>query len=152
MIAQEIQEHLLENQAHFLIPADKVAHVMDQNPLSHALLVLSKVKYSRIPVLDKEDRLVGLIGLSDVVDEMLALTEISTDGLDHKCVRDVMDTDVFSVTNPEDIEYLLHASVDHSFIPVTDEDEHFLGIVTRRTILKAVNHLLHTCETLSKTV
>ena len=48
-------------------------------PLSHGLLVLSKVGYSKIPVLGKDDHFVGLVSLSDVVNKMIDLQTISMD-------------------------------------------------------------------------
>ena len=37
----------------------------------------------------------------------------------------------------------MHLLVDYPFLPVLDKDGHFLGIITRKSILKAVNSLLH---------
>ena len=67
MIGTAVKELLLEKQETFLVPAENVANVMCLNPLSHAALVLSQVRYSKIPVLDKGDRFVGLIGLTDEI-------------------------------------------------------------------------------------
>ena len=73
MIGTAVKELLLENKKRFST-AENVANVMCLNPLSHAALVLSQVRYSKIPVLDKGDRFVGLIGLTDVVDKMFDLS------------------------------------------------------------------------------
>ncbi|WP_314064118.1 cyclic-di-AMP-binding protein CbpB [uncultured Vagococcus sp.] len=146
MIGNAVKTLLLKNEDSFLIPDEKVAHVMDTNPLNHALLVLTKVKYTRIPVLNREGEFVGLIGLSDIVNAMFDLTEIDPDNLTDLCVRDVMDTEIDTITQPYDIEYILHLSVDSPFIPVVDSNNHFAGIVTRKEILKSVNHLVHTLE------
>ena len=42
------------------------------------------------------------------------------------------------------IEDVLHKLVDESFLPVVDKEQHFYGIITRKSILKAVNSLMHT--------
>ena len=76
MIGPIVREMLLENQETFLIPAENVANVMYHHPLSHGLLVLSKVGYSKIPVLGKDDHFVGLVSLSDVVNKMIDLQTI----------------------------------------------------------------------------
>ena len=39
---------------------------------------------------------------------------------------------------------VLHKLVDESFLPVVDKKQHFYGIITRKSILKAVNSLMHT--------
>ncbi|MDF0480289.1 CBS domain-containing protein [Vagococcus sp. PNs007] len=146
MIGNKVKELLLENEDCFLIPDEKVAHVMDENPLNHALLVLSKVSYSRIPVLNRKGEIVGLIGLSHIMDAMFDLTEIDPENLNGRLVKDVMDTAIKTITLPYDIEYIMHLLVDHPFVPVVDENNCFAGIVTRREILKSVNHLAHSLE------
>src|SRR5699024_1452048 len=94
MIGTAVKELLLEKQETFLVPAENVANVMCLNPLSHAALVLSKVRYSKIPVLDKGDRFVGLIGLTDVVDKMFDLTSVDFEKLNEFTVADVMEVNV----------------------------------------------------------
>lgn len=129
-----------------MIPADNVATLMESNPLDHALLVLSKVGYSKIPVVDKEDRLVGLIGLNDIVGKMIDLTRIDTDNLAGMCVVDVMEPVRDTLTQDCELEDILHLMVDNAFLPVIDEQGVFTGILTRKEILKAVNHMVHELE------
>lgn len=143
MISSAVTSLMLENKETFLIPAENVANVMCGNPLNHALLVLSQVKYSKIPVLDKEDHLAGLLSLADVVEKMLALENITMDNLHQYTVADVMETEVPVVEEDWDLEEVLHLLVDASFLPVVDKDKIFKGIVTRKEILKAVNHTFH---------
>ncbi|MGX6961458.1 cyclic-di-AMP-binding protein CbpB [Vagococcus xieshaowenii] len=146
MIISELKEILLEKKEHFLIESERVASVLDTHPLSHAFLILTKVKYAKIPVLNKHDELVGFIGLPDIVNNMLSNEGVDFNNLDGKIVSDVMDNNVRSISSIEDVEMLLHLAVDHSFIPVRDEQNRFLGIVTRRELFKAINHLLHTLD------
>ncbi|MGM0124181.1 hypothetical protein IGI37_001555 [Enterococcus sp. AZ194] len=146
MIGPTIKELLLENQETFLIPAENVANVMYQNPLDHCLLVLSKVGYSKIPVLDKGDRLVGLVSLTEVVEKMIDLKEIDMARLNGLTVADVMETSVPVVSEDWDLEEVLHLLVDLAFLPVVDENQVFKGIITRKEVLKAVNHMSHELE------
>ncbi|MBO0482494.1 cyclic-di-AMP-binding protein CbpB [Candidatus Enterococcus courvalinii] len=146
MIGPVVRELLLENQDTFLIPAENVANVLYQNPLSHGLLVLSKVGYSKIPVLDKNDRFVGLISLSDVVNKMLDLQNISMEPLEGLTVADVMEVDVTTVDENWELEDVLHLLVNSPFLPVVTEDKVFKGIITRKELLKAVNFMVHELE------
>lgn len=43
-------------------------------------------------------------------------------------------------------EEVLHLLVDASFLPVVDDNQRFKGIITRKEILKAVNHMAHELE------
>lgn len=137
----------MENQETLIIPAENVATVLYSHPLEHALLILSKVGYSKIPVLDSNDRLVGLISLANIVNKMMGLTGFDTSLMEGMTVADVMEVNVPTVTNPEDLEEILHLLVDASFLPLVDEEETFVGIITRKEILKSVNHLVHEVET-----
>ncbi|MBO0474243.1 CBS domain-containing protein [Enterococcus sp. DIV0840] len=146
MIGTAVKELLLEKQETFLIPAENVANVMCLNPLSHALLVLSQVKYSKIPVLDKGDRFVGLISLSDVVDKMFDITSVDFDKLQDFTVADVMEVNVPVIGEQWELEDVLHLLVDAAFLPVVDDNQCFKGIITRKELLKAINHMAHELE------
>ncbi|WP_086312983.1 CBS domain-containing protein [Enterococcus sp. 7F3_DIV0205] len=146
MIGTAVKELLLEKQETFLIPAENVANVMCLNPLSHALLVLSQVKYSKIPVLDKGDRFVGLISLSDVVDKMFDITSVDFDKLKDFTVADVMEVNVPVIGEKWELEDVLHLLVDAAFLPVVDDNQCFKGIITRKELLKAINHMAHELE------
>lgn len=143
MISPEIEQLMMNKKKTMVIPADNVANVMKENPLEHALLVLSQVGYSSIPVLDKDDRFVGLLTLTDVVSKMMELDEIDSDNLSQFTVADVMQTDIGTITEKSDLEDILHLLVDANYLPVLDEKGLFKGIITRREILKAVNHTFH---------
>ena len=143
MIGKYTEELLKENQENFIVPAENVATVLYNHPLEHALLVLSKVGYAKIPVLDSEDRLVGLISLANIVNKMMGLTGFEYQLLEGLTVADVMEVNVLKVKQTEELEDILHLLVDASFLPVVNEDNVFEGIMTRKEILKSVNHLVH---------
>lgn len=147
MIGKTVEQLLLENDTNFVIPADNVASLLDIHPLNHALLVLTKTGYSKIPVVTTENEFVGLIGLSSVVNEMFDLTDVDSDNLEGKQVKDVVITDIPTLCEPYNVEDILHLLVNNPFIPVIDEQNHFLGILTRRELIKSVNHLAHELET-----
>lgn len=143
MIGKYTKELLKESQENFIVPAENVATVLYNHPLEHALLVLSKVGYAKIPVLDSEDRLVGLISLANIVNKMMGLTGFEYQLLEGLTVADVMEVNVPKVKQTEELEDILHLLVDASFLPVVNEDNVFEGIMTRKEILKSVNHLVH---------
>lgn len=146
MIGNAVRDLLTQKEERFFIPIENVAHVMASNPLNHALLVLTKVGYSQIPVVDKDFQLVGMIRLSAIVDKMLSLQKVDPNNIDQFKVEDVMDREVPVLRDPYDIEDVLHLLVDANFLPVVNQEREFLGIVTRREVLKAVNRLAHQLE------
>ncbi|MCI1893752.1 MAG: CBS domain-containing protein [Lactobacillus sp.] len=146
MINQVIENMMTENRSHFLIPGDMIASVSEDNSLRHAFLVLTKVRYAKIPVLDNQDHFKGLISLPQITDKMLGLDDITAAPLDQYCVKDVMETGVVTIDDPYDIEEVLHALVDSAFLPVVQKDGTFTGIVTRREVMKGINYIGHNID------
>lgn len=147
MFSPSIQRLIQEKSGSFLIPASRIAFVQDDNPLYHAFLILTKVKYSKIPVLDKEKRVVGLVSLAMITDKMLQTDEISIDPLNELKVKDVMqkDFDKINFVNTT-LEAQLHLLIDNAFLPVVDDRGVFQGLLTRREWIKAFNYVTHTFE------
>lgn len=146
MIGNTVKKMLLENESDFLIVADNVATLSEDNTLEHALLVLTNIGYSRIPVLNKQGQLMGQISLDQVVSQMFDIESLNPEKLEGMTVGEVMDRQACSIQMPFNIEKILNQLVDFNFIPVVDKQDVFLGIVTRKEILKSVNYLAHELE------
>lgn len=145
MLNPVIANMLIENRHHFMISADMVATVSENNPLSHAFLVLTKVRYAKIPVLDHDSKFKGLISLPMITETMLGLDHMSFNSLDTMTVKDVMQTEAATIDDPYDLENVLHLLVDNPFIPVV-QDGYFTGIVTRREVMKGINNIGHNID------
>lgn len=143
MIDQRLKTLLLERKEKLMIPTSLVATVNQHNNLAHAFLVLTKVRYAKIVVVDNQNHYCGQLSLAMITDRLLETKQINVDRLNELIVADVMQTDAPVITDPEDVEEDLHLLIDQSFLPVVDQDNYFCGIVTRRQILKAVNYMLH---------
>jgi predicted transcriptional regulator len=147
MVDQPIKDLLLADHQTLIIPANIVANVMVNNDCYHAFLVLTKIGYSKIPVLDPEQHLCGLVSLSMITEKMLDVNHVVPENLRRLKVADVMETDFRSVEDPTDLDEILHLLVDNSFVPVVSDDQTFTGIITRRELLKRVNYLAHNFST-----
>lgn len=143
MLIQPVEDLLSRNADHYLILADVVANVQTDNNLYHAFLVLTKVKYSKIPVLDHGGHFEGLVSLPLITEQMLGFDQLNTEILLQKRVCDVMETQVKTVHDVDDVEETLHLMIDNPFVPVVDEQQIFQGIVTRREFMKSFNFLTH---------
>lgn len=144
MIDQRLQGLLMKNKHKFMIPASLVATVNRNNDLNHAFLLLTTNKYAKIIVVDNHNHYCGQISLAMITARMLDTSAVNPACLHQLHVEDVMQTDAPVVTDPEDVEENLHLLVDQSFLPVVDHEQNFIGIVTRRELLKAVNYMVHT--------
>ena len=54
-----------------------------------------------------------------------------------------METNFPTITFETEIEDVLNALVDHSFLCITNDEKEFVGIVTRKEVLKRVNYMVH---------
>ena len=142
MIAKEFELFLLEQEETFLTPAENLAVLIDTHNADHATLLLSQMTYTRVPVVTDEKEFVGTIGLGDILayqmEQGLSQESMADTDIVHMTKKDV------AVVEPDySLTDVLHKLVDESFLPVVDEEGIFQGIITRKSILKAVNALLH---------
>ena len=116
--------------------------LIDSHNADHAILLLSQMTYTRVPVVTDEKKFVGTIGLRDILayqmEQGLSQEAMADTDIVHMTKKDV------AVVAPDyTLTDVLHKLVDESFLPVVDKDGIFQGIITRKSILKAVNALLH---------
>lgn len=127
----------------FIISSEKVAHVQSMNNAEHALLVLTRTGYSAIPVLDMKYRLQGLLSMKMITESILGLEHIEFDKLSTIKVEDIMDTNVAVLKNTDTFQRALELVINNAFLCVVDEDNMFVGILTRRVILKQLKKYVY---------
>ena len=142
MIAKEFENFLLQQEDTFLTQAENLAVLIDTHNADHAILLLSQMTYSRVPVVTDQKKFVGTISLTDILSYQMQHEipdeEFMTTDIVHMAKKDALTVGPdFTLTE------VLHKLVDESFLPVVDQDNTFQGIITRKSILKAVNALLH---------
>lgn len=143
MIDKPIETVMRESKRDILIPADLVATVNEDNNLQHVFLVLTKIKYAKIPVLDNHNHFKGLVSLSMIAEQMLQDTGITTRQLETMKVKEVMQKEVPTIYERDNLEAILRYLEDENFLPYVDSNNEFKGIITRREIFKELNFLAH---------
>lgn len=129
------------NIASFLVPKADVAYLRDDMTLRQGLEKLRRSGYTAIPVIDSEDRYVGVVGEGDFLWNILShnenLDRITLKSLEHLTVRDMVQN---GKVKPADIgtsmEVLLERVKSQNFVPVIDDRSVFIGIVTRGDVIK----------------
>lgn len=127
------------NISFFLLPKSEVVHIHKDDTVGEALRYLHKHGYQTVPVIDREGRYAGTISEGDFLwnlikayeTDMDVMQKIKVDSLkkkwNYKPVR--IDADISELD-----QYIL----DQNFVPVVDDRNVFIGIVTRREIMKAL--------------
>ncbi|MBK3495371.1 CBS domain-containing protein [Viridibacillus sp. YIM B01967] len=122
--------------ADFIISSEKVAHVQMGNNAEHALLVLTKTGYSSIPVLDAKYRLHGMLSMRMITEPILGMNHIEYERLPDIKVDEIMDKNVATLNINDNFQRTLDLVINHAFLCVIDDEGTFVGIMTRRVILK----------------
>ena len=129
------------NIASFLLPKAEVAYLRDDMTLRQGLEKLRRSGFTAIPVIDVEDRYVGVISVGDFLWNILAynetLEDITLKNLEHMTVRDFLQSGkVQPACIDTAMENLLECAKNQNFVPVIDDRNVFIGIVTRSDIIK----------------
>lgn len=146
MIGKHIGPFLLQGEDPLMIDAEHCATVRTENTLMHAMLLLSSVGFTSVPVLDESSRLAGVISMPAIFKGILGDDNYHWEQLDLRKVKEVMERNVFVVYDDSPLEDILHLLVNANYLCVTDHDGLFLGIIARKQILKRLNRFVHEFE------
>ena len=110
----------------FLTPKSDIAYIFENETLRQTLEKMEHRKFSCIPILNPEGKYVGTISEGDLLWGMknLNITDIS-----RRATYKPVHVDC-------DMEDLLDRAINQNFVPVIDDQDHFIGIVTRKEIIK----------------
>ncbi|MFO3716298.1 cyclic-di-AMP-binding protein CbpB [Anaerococcus cruorum] len=146
MIGKNIEKMFKEPTENIMIPASDVAVVREKDSLVHAILVLSSSGYQTIPVLDEENRVRGLISISNIVTNTEDLSIFDEEKLAQIKVENVMNQMVPILFDNYNLEDVLRLIINNNFICITHKNGYFLGIIPRKIILERFTNIAHNLE------
>lgn len=125
----------------FIQPKSETAYIFDYHTLRQALEIMENHKYSSLPVLNRDGHYVGTITEGDLLwglkeldimnikkAEQIPLVRIKR-RFDYKCVK-----------AESKMEDLIGRAMEQNFVPVTDDQDNFIGIITRKSIIGYFYH------------
>lgn len=118
-----------------------VAYLYDDFSLRQGLEKMHHHGYTAIPVLNRENKYVGTVSEGDFLWYLVEGMKKRARNMDLKSMEDVMIRDIFALDkNPPvritaTMEELLIRAMNQNFVPVVDDTDTFVGIVTRRNIM-----------------
>ncbi|MCK1203895.1 CBS domain-containing protein [Streptococcus uberis] len=142
MIVKEFESFILQHLDSYLIPADDLAIFIDTHNSDHVMLILVSNGFSRVPVISKDKIFKGTISISDILNYQ-AKHQLTDWELNQTDIGEMVNTKIESISFKSSLTLIMHKLVEYPFLPVVDDENHFIGIITRKSILKAVNSLLH---------
>ena len=121
----------------FLTPKASCAHLMADDTLRQALARMEAARYAALPILNKRGEYCGTLTEGDVLWALKDRCDLDIHKAEHIRIMDIAhrkDNTPVKVDAP--MEDLLERASKQNFIPVVDDRNTFIGIVTRRSIIK----------------
>lgn len=126
------------NIAFFLHPKNSVDYIFDDHSIRQGLEKMRNKGFSAVPVISREGKYCGTISEGD----FLWHIAVSVDKIDVKSIRQTKIKDIIKedkyppVTITASIDELLNRAMNQNFVPVVDDLGIFMGIITRKDIIK----------------
>ena len=123
------------NVAFFLIPKSHVAHLTEGCSFRHGMEKLRRHGYTAIPVVRRDGSYMGCVSEGDFLWNIMSLGSIDPADLGDACIDQIVSdrTPPVGVSTP--VEELMDRLLDQNFVPVVDDRDIFVGIVTRRSVM-----------------
>lgn len=131
----------------FLKPKSELAFIYDYHTLRQALEIMEYHRYTCIPILNKEGKYIGTITEGDLLWATKKLNFMSLKEAEKFSIMKIdRRVDYLSVTANSKMEDLIERSMEQNFVPVVDDEQHFVGIVTRSDIIGYLHNKLKECD------
>ena len=121
----------------FLTPKASCAHLMADDTLRQALARMEAARYAALPILNKRGEYCGTLTEGDVLWALKDRCELDIHKAEQIRIMDIAHRkDNTPVKVTATMDQLLERASKQNFIPVVDDKNTFIGIVTRRAIIK----------------
>ena len=123
----------------FLTPKSEVAYIFEDETLRQTVEKMEHRKFSCIPILNKEGQYTGTISEGDLLWGIKLLNINSTDlkEMENVSIMAIPRRATYKPVHADaDMEDLLDRAINQNYVPVVDDKGSFIGIITRKEIIK----------------
>ena len=121
----------------FLTPKSEVAYIHDDESLRQVLEKMEDHKYSAVPIISRQGTYVGTITEGDLLWYIKNQLDLNLQEARRILITNVpRRSDNTPVSIDSNMEDLLDKAMKQNFVPVLDDKKSFIGIVTRKDIMK----------------
>lgn len=135
----------------FLTPKSEVAHIQDDESVRQAMEKMEYHRYSAVPILTQNGKYVGTLNEGDLLWYIKNQLNLSLKDAEKIPITEVPrrsdNTPVYVTSKMED---LLDKAMKQNFVPVLDDANVFIGIVTRKDIMKYFTEDMNKKESVNK--
>lgn len=135
----------------FLTPKSEVAYINEDDTLRQALEKMEHHKYSAVPIVSRTGRYVGTLTEGDLLWGIKNQFNLDLKGAEKIPVTAIRRRcDNRPVKAEADMEDLIGKVLNQNFVPVLDDQKSFIGIITRKDIIKYFYQKLETVKERSR--
>lgn len=121
----------------FLKPKSEIVYLFSNCTIRQALEKMEQQRYSAVPIIDFEGEYIGTITEGDLLWAIKNKCSLNLEELDDIPITQIsrkMDNTPVNVNAK--IEDLISKAMNQNFVPVIDDDDTFIGIITRKDIIQ----------------
>lgn len=119
-----------------LRPKYSTTYLEADDTLRDGLFIMRKSGYTAVPVIDEEGKYVGTVKEGDFLWQIL---EYGEDILDAVRVKDIIKKGWnLAATDEDDADSLVNRALSQNFVPMVDDRNCYIGIITRRDIIQSI--------------
>lgn len=127
------------NIAKIMIPKVCTVVLHESSTVRQGLEVLSRCRYTAIPVLDGQGRYVGSVSEGDFLNHIMRVGSTRLRDQEHYRIAELVRKDFCPALNIEaDFDVVVQACMRQNFVPVVDDRNTLCGIVTRQKLIGAM--------------
>lgn len=120
-----------------MTPKSEVAYIYDDQTLRQALEIMEYHRYTAVPVINKLGKYIGTITEGDMLWGIKNQYNLSLKGAEHMPVTTIpRRSDNHPVSINATMEDMIDKALNQNFVPVVDDQENFIGIITRKDIIR----------------
>ena len=127
----------MDNILFFLTPKALCVHLSADDTLRQALVRMEAARYAALPILNKQGEYCGTLTEGDLLWSLKNLCNMDIRQAESHRIMEIShrkDNDPVKVNTS--MAELIHRAASQNFIPVVDDKNAFIGIITRRAIIK----------------
>lgn len=119
----------------FLIPKSHVAYLTEGYSFRGGLDKLRRHGYTAIPVISREGKYLGCVSEGDLLWNIMSLGSLAPEDLEAARIDDIISDRAPAIRVNTPISELWERVLEQNFVPVVDDRDMFVGIVTRRSVM-----------------
>lgn len=121
----------------FLTPKSEIAYIYEHESLRQALEKMEHHRYSAVPLINQDGHYIGTITEGDLLWGIKNQYNLNLKGAECTPITGIARRmDYISVNAEAKMEDMIDKALNQNFVPVVDDRGFFIGIITRKDIIK----------------